>query len=71
MERSTYRLLSLIFLFGFGGWMIYQGFQGWVFARSEMPLQYVGYLVVATGVLGICGVNVWYGGPLDRRNDPS
>jgi hypothetical protein len=35
-----------------------------------IPAQYLGFFVMGMAVLAVCGVNVWYGGPLDPRNDP-
>lgn len=35
------------------------------------PAQYVGYAIGGLGVLGHCGVNIWHGGPIDPRNDPT
>ena len=34
------------------------------------PLPYFGYGLAALGGLGLCGVNVFIGGPLDPRHDP-
>lgn len=70
MNRRTKRTLALLGMFSFAGWMIYEGFQGMIFASSEMPVHYAGYIVAVMGVLGMCGVNIWRGGPLDPRNDP-
>jgi len=56
-------MLSLLFIFGFGGWLIYQGFHGLAVGI------YLGFLIAFFGVLGLCGVNIWVGGPLDPRND--
>jgi hypothetical protein len=69
MSRRGYRAFSLVFLFGLAGFLIYLGFDGWVINRS-LPAQYIGYLIAVCGVLGMCGVNIWSGGPLDPRKDP-
>lgn len=39
------------------------------FRFMGIPLTYVGVVVLAVGILGLMGVNVFYGGPLDKRND--
>ena len=67
MTMNQKRLVALIFLLAVGIWCIYLGFHGWVM-NGMLPVQYVGYLLVAFAVLGFFGVNVFYGGPLDRRH---
>ncbi len=68
MQRRQMRAISQVFLFTFAAFLIYLGWQGWTV--GSLPAQWVGYLLVVCGVLGLLGVNVWYGGPLDQRNDP-
>ena len=33
------------------------------------PAHYVGYLIAAIGVAGLLGLNIWWGGLLDKRRD--
>jgi hypothetical protein len=70
MNRKTMRMISIVVMFAFAGWLVYEGLHGMVFARSEMPLHFVGFFIAACAGLGMCGVNIWRGGPLDIRNDP-
>ena len=35
-----------------------------------IPVCYLGYFLAVLGILGLCGVNVFLGGPLDKRKDP-
>ena len=69
MTRQAKRAFAIIGMFVFAGWMIYEGLNGLIFASSKMPVHYAGYIVAVMGVLGMCGVNIWRGGPLDPRND--
>jgi hypothetical protein len=68
MSRSQLRGLSIVFLVGLGAWFIYLGFEGWVL-KGLLPAQYLGFLILASGIGGMFGVNVWANGPLDPRND--
>jgi hypothetical protein len=38
-------------------------------AYAGIPVSYLGYFLIILGVLGLLGVNVWIGGPLDKRFD--
>src|SRR6516165_8028709 len=67
MGRGQQRTLALLFLFTVGAVLGFMGRQGW--ALSFIP-QYIGYLFVAMAALGTLGLNIWRGGPLDRRFDP-
>jgi hypothetical protein len=71
MDRSTLRFLSIIFFFGFGSLLVYLGYHGYVVGHDygHIPAQYLGFLLIAAGILGMFGVNVWRSGPLDRRLD--
>jgi hypothetical protein len=68
MARTHQRGLSLVFLFALAGGLIWAGYSGWEI--DFLPAQYLGYFLAAFAVAGLCGVNVWFGGPLDKRNDP-
>lgn len=58
-------VLGAIFLAS--GFFIWMGLDGWTI--SSVPAHYVGCATIAIGVAGLCGVNIWHGGPLDPRND--
>lgn len=67
-RRVRWRGGFLVGLAVLGGAALYFGNQGW---RIEgIPAQYVGYFLLGFTCLGLCGVNIWYGGPLDLRGDP-
>jgi hypothetical protein len=68
MTRRLQRALALVFLFAASGFFVYLGYRGW--AVNFVPAQYLGYFLATCGVLGLCGVNIWHGGPLDPRHDP-
>ena len=54
-------------------WSIGGGVLFAVFGRewlvNGLPVHWVGYLLILIGILGLAGVNVFYGGPLDLRLD--
>lgn len=64
--RRIGRWCAIAFAFLFGGYLIWFC-EGW--AINHMPAPWVGYFVIGIGVLALSGVNVWYGGPLDKRKD--
>src|SRR5262249_54832505 len=69
MQRRVYRGLSLVFALGGGAFLTYGGLvQGWVI-KGWFPVQYLGYLLIGLTLLGVCGFNIWAGGPLDPRDD--
>lgn len=68
MNRRHQRRAMLTFLFVVAGVMVLLGFNGWWV--QGMPAQCLGYLLAALGVAEKFGVNIWYGGPLDPRDDP-
>ena len=68
MNRHQLRLLSIALISAAAALFIHLGFQGWTVYRI-MPFQNVGYLLLAVAILGILRINIWYGGPLDRRRD--
>jgi hypothetical protein len=67
MARRHKRAATLVFLFAVSGLLIYLGLEGWTV--SSLGAHYLGYLVGFFGVLGLLGVNIWYGGPLDPDDD--
>jgi hypothetical protein len=54
-------------------WCIGGGLLFAIFGRewlvNALPVHWVGYLLILLGILGLGGVNVFYGGPLDLRLD--
>jgi len=68
-QRRRWRFGSLVFLFVAAGVLVWIGFEGWTV--NFLPAQYVGYAIGGLGVLGLCGVNIWHGGPIDPRDDPT
>src|SRR5262245_4373066 len=60
------RYLTLVGIFAFSGWLIWLGDE-WLIRTT--PAHYVGYLIAAIGVAGLLGLNIWVGGPLDKRRD--
>jgi len=67
-KRIQYRRNSLLFAFVVSVSIIVAGFQGWLF--DGFPAQYLGYVLLLFTGAGIGGVNIWYAGPLDPREDP-
>ena len=67
-RRKRWRCASLVFLIGAGVGCVYMGHSG--FLIDNLPAQYLGYFMLALAFLGICGLNIRYGGPFDRRFDP-
>jgi hypothetical protein len=74
MTRRTKRAIAQVFLLAFAGFLIVLGFSGWLVGpaggEGVLPAQYLGFFLLAYGLLGLLGVNIWYGGPLDPRRDP-
>ncbi len=54
-------------------WCVGGGLLFAIFGRewlvNGLPVHWVGYLLILLGILGLAGVNVFYGGPLDLRLD--
>ena len=67
MTQRQKRAVALIGIFVAGGFFIWLG-DDWTI--SSVPAHYVGYIVMAVGIAGVLGLNIWFGGPLDPRNDP-
>jgi hypothetical protein len=66
MSRQTTRYLCLVVIFAVSGYLIWRGDDSHI---GTTPAHYVGYLIAALGVAGLLGVNIWWGGPLDKRRD--
>jgi len=67
-RRIKWRLGSLVVIAATGASLIYYGHKGLL--TNGIPAQFLGYAFLGMTVLGICGVNIWYGGPIDPRFDP-
>ena len=67
-RRIKWRRGSLIALAAAGGAATYFGHRGLLI--DELPAQYIGYFFLGMAALGLSGVNIWYGGPIDPRFDP-
>jgi hypothetical protein len=37
---------------------------------NGIPGHFLGYAMLAFTAAGLAGINIWYGGPLDMRDDP-
>jgi len=66
VSRQATRYLCSVVILAFGGYLIWLG-DDWRIRTTAA--HYVGYLIVAIGVAGLLGLNIWHGGPLDRRRD--
>ena len=67
-QRAAQRVGMTVFTILAGGLLIGLGVFG--VEAYGLPAHYIGFLLLGTAALGVCGVNVWYGGPLDPRHDP-
>jgi len=67
MKRKIKRAGSLLLFLALGGWLIYLG-DRWLI-DGIIPVKYVGYILVVFAAFGLCGFNVWKGGPLDPKHD--
>ena len=67
-RRRNWRKGSLVFFAAVSLFLIYEGHRGLLI--NFLPAQYLGYVFIGVAVLGMAGVNIWYGGPLDPRLDP-
>jgi hypothetical protein len=66
VSRQAKRYLSLVVIFAISGYLIWRG-DDWHIGTT--PAHYVGYLIAAIGVVGLLGLNIWWGGLLDKRRD--
>jgi hypothetical protein len=66
VSQQAKRYLCLVGIFAFSGWLVWLGDEWRI---RTVPAHYVGYLIAAIGVAGLLGLNIWYGGPLDKRRD--
>jgi hypothetical protein len=66
VSQQAKRYLCLVGIFAASGWFVWLGDEWRI---STVPAHYLGYLVAAIGVAGLLGVNIWAGGPLDKKID--
>lgn len=50
-----------------GGTLFILFFDGWLI--NGIPAPWLGYVLIAVGLLALMGFNVFRGGPLDKRHD--
>jgi len=67
VTQQAKRYLSLIIFFVASGYFIWLGDEARIFGL--VPARPAGYLFAALGVAGLLGLNIWIGGPLDKRKD--
>ena len=67
-KRVWWRRFSMFVLILAAAGLVYFGNRG--LHLDFLPAQYLGYFLYALAALGILGVNIWRGGPLDLRQDP-
>lgn len=63
---KTKRFLACLFIIG-SGIVFIKYFDD--YSIRGAPVSIVGYICIGMGILGLLGVNVFYGGPLDKRLD--
>jgi len=67
-KRRRERFIFLAFLSGCGLALVVMGFCGW--SINLIPAYYLGAFFLVFALLGLCGVNIWKGGPYDPVHDP-
>jgi hypothetical protein len=68
MSPRQERALINFLVFVVAGVLVFLGMaKGW--RINLLPAQYLGYFVAVLGVLSLAGVNIWFHGPLDPKND--
>ncbi len=67
-QRKRQRAMFLVFLFASGLALVVMGLYGW--SVNFIPAYYLGASLIVFGVVGLCGVNIWKGGPYDVTLDP-
>jgi hypothetical protein len=65
-ERRTTRIVMICWTI-IGGAVVIFFFSD--YSVNGIPANYLGYALIGVGVLALLGVNVWWGGPLDKRLD--
>jgi hypothetical protein len=67
-KRRNGRVLVSLWAIGGGLILVFSPeYKGW--RISVVPASWVGYFLIAIGVLGLLGVNLFRGGPYDKRLD--
>ena len=67
-KRKRERSIFLAFLLVCGLALIVMGFYGW--SINFIPAYYLGAFFLIFALLGLCGINIWKGGPYDPIHDP-
>lgn len=67
-ERKWMRVVFSLGIIVFG--VLFIALKDWVVA-GFIPLPWFGYAFIAVGAIGVCGVNIFIGSPLDPANDPA
>ena len=67
MTPQAQRYLTLIGFFVASGYFVWLGDEARIF--GVLPARPVGYLFAAIAIAGLLGLNIWVGGPLDKRKD--
>jgi len=66
--RQRKRMRIFMSFWAIGGGLLFVIFgRDWLV--NGIPMQWLGYFLILLGVLALAGVNVFIGGPLDRRRD--
>jgi hypothetical protein len=72
--RKVLRFFASVGITGFGAYCTFVLGDAYAFGYgtpgSGIPATYFGIPLMIGGALGLCGVNVFRGGPLDVRRDP-
>ena len=66
-ERRSARIFMTFWMIG-GGLILVFALKNFTLG-GLVPVPWLGYVIFATGILAALGVNVFRGGPLDRRLD--
>lgn len=66
-SRKMKRLIASLFSLGFGLVLVIF-FEDWTI--DLIPAPWLGYVLIAIGILALLGFNVFRGGPFDKRLDP-
>lgn len=68
MSPRQERAFINVLVFVVAGALVFIGFtKGW--RINQIPAEYLGYFVAFLGLLSVAGVNLWFHGPLDPKND--
>jgi len=65
-KRNRSIMHAILYLAAIGSFVA--GRQGW--ELNGLSATFFGIFLLVYALLGHCNVNIWFGGPLDPRNDP-